>query len=476
MILRNSAFALVLLAACPCLAAAKTITIQAGQAATQTNSTPRYVFAHYIVAFATYGETVEGYRREIMEAQAANIDGFALNVGAWDDVQSYYKRRVALIYQAAEQLGTGFKLFFSVDFEDPTNIVNMVESYANRTNTFRYQGKVVLSSYGHNDVPSMGWPGMDWTNAIIGKLKQDGYPVFFIPFFWSDPPHELPNSTDAYQVLTNYAGIIDGLFCFAVVGDPEDTIAANAQYAYVVNQGGKTSMASVYPNYWGYNQFTLGRRYYESLGGEGIELQWEQLLGYAPTWVEIVTWNDFNESTYVSPVVNPGQYFSELAAPRRNTHGGYLEFSKYYITWFKSGYQPAIDRDALFYFYRIQPKNLVITNDVPVTWVSQYVQDELFLTTMLKSPAKLVVNSGGVQTEYNQGAGISHIRVPFQVGPQAFQLWRGEAQLGVINAPPITTSLTNYNFFPTSGFAYFMDRLLPAAPPKAAAPTPSRSQ
>src|SRR5215467_1123430 len=50
-----------------------------------------YVFAHYMVAFATYGESVEGYRREIMEAQAANIDGFALNVGAWDDSQKFYK-------------------------------------------------------------------------------------------------------------------------------------------------------------------------------------------------------------------------------------------------------------------------------------------------------------------------------------------------------------------------------------------------
>jgi glucan endo-1,3-alpha-glucosidase len=321
----------------------------------------------------------------------------------------------------------------------------------------------------------MGWVGMDWTNAIIGKLKQDGYPIFFIPYFFSDPVRELPNSENAFQVLTNYAGIIDGLFCFAVAGDPEQTIAANAQYAYVVNQGGKTSMASVYPNYWGYNQVSIGRRYYESLGGEGIELQWEQLIGYAPDWVEIVTWNDFNESTYISPVVNPGQYFSGLVSPRRNTHAGYLEFSKYYITWYKSGYQPAIDRDALFYFYRIQPKDLVITNDIPVTWVSQYVQDELFLTTMLKSPAKLVVNSGGVQTEYSQTAGISHLRVPFQVGPQVFQLWRGDAQLGAINAPSVTTALTNYNFFPTSGFAYFMDRSMPPVPSKLSAPLSSKS-
>src|SRR5262245_8291719 len=33
--------------------------------------THHYVFAHYMVCFAAYGETVESYEREIKEAQAA---------------------------------------------------------------------------------------------------------------------------------------------------------------------------------------------------------------------------------------------------------------------------------------------------------------------------------------------------------------------------------------------------------------------
>lgn len=40
-----------------------------------------YVFAHYMVCFAARGERVEDYKREIQEAQAAGIDGFALNCG-----------------------------------------------------------------------------------------------------------------------------------------------------------------------------------------------------------------------------------------------------------------------------------------------------------------------------------------------------------------------------------------------------------
>jgi len=74
-----------------------------------------YVFAHYMVCFAPYGERVEDYKREIQLAQAAGIDGFALNCGAWHN-EPHYPRRTKAIYRAAHELGTGFKLFFSVDF------------------------------------------------------------------------------------------------------------------------------------------------------------------------------------------------------------------------------------------------------------------------------------------------------------------------------------------------------------------------
>ena len=114
-----------------------------------------------------------------------------------------------------------------------------------------------------------------------------------------------------------------------------------------------------------------------------------------------------------------------------------------------------------------------------MTGISDYVRDELFLTTMLKSPATLLVTSGGVQSQYYQAGGISHVRVPFQVGPQVFELRRGDSHLGVINTPPITTSLTNYNFFPTSGFAYFLDRptsLNSNLPAKISVPSPSKRQ
>jgi len=125
-----------------------------------TAAAPHYVFAHYMVCYATYGDfgpdtnsTIAGYKRDIQDAQAAGIDGFVLNMNAYNDpTQMYYNTRVAEIYEAAEQLGTGFKLFFSVNYAGESNVVNMVETYAQRTNSFRYNGKLVLSAYGENNV------------------------------------------------------------------------------------------------------------------------------------------------------------------------------------------------------------------------------------------------------------------------------------------------------------------------------------
>src|SRR5579862_2580663 len=124
---------------------------------------PHNVFAHYMVCFAAYGQTVDAYRQEIQDAQAAGIDGFALNVGEWNGPDWYYKTNVEMIYEAAESLTNGFKLFFSVDMPNTNDIVQMVSAYANRTNSFYYNSKLVLSTYVGN--------GTDWTNGVLQPLQ-----------------------------------------------------------------------------------------------------------------------------------------------------------------------------------------------------------------------------------------------------------------------------------------------------------------
>jgi len=419
-----------------------------------------YVFAHYMVCFATYGESVDGYKREIQEAQAAGIDGFALNVGAWDDVQTYYKTRVELMYQAAEQLGTGFKLFFSVDFENPSNTVSMVKGYANRTNTFRYQGKIVLSTYGHNDVPTKSWAGVNWTN-ILSQLNANGCPIFFVPYFFSYNVHELPSYDDGAGIMQKYSSILDVLFWYGAAGLPGELAESNSNYNAAAHSVGKLFMASVAPDYWGCKQYSVGRRYYEFGGGQGLISQWQSIISNQPDWVEIVTWNDFNESSYLSPVDDPGKYFSELQTPRRYSHNGYLALSKRYITWYKQGIDPGIANDAVFYSYRPHAKNLVAsdTNDVPVTWLTGDVQDTIYVTASLTAPGTIVINSGGSVTTNSLPAGTSQCSAPFAAGRQTLALLRGQTTVISVQGIDIARQITNYDFFPVTGIAY------PVTPP-----------
>ena len=139
----------------------------------------------------------------------------------------------------------------------------------------------------------------------------------------------------------------------------------------------------------------------------------------------------------------------------RPCHAAYLELSKYFITWYKTGKPPPVDRDSLFYFYRTHPKDaLAARDDAPVTSRIGEVNDTLYITTLLAAPAELCVRSGVNQTRHRVAAGMQHFRVPFACGPQHFELRRHGERLLTAQGQSIDAKTEQYNFFTTSGFAH----------------------
>jgi glucan endo-1,3-alpha-glucosidase len=348
------------------------------------------------------------------------------------------------MYDAAEQLGTGFKLFFSVEITNTASIVDMISTYAPRTNTFRYGSNVVVSTFGQNSI--------NWSNSVFVPLINQGIPVFFIPFLWPNPVEELPTYQDGVNILNTYSNLLNGLFFFGAAGLPAELSVCNSNYALAVHQAGKIFMGSVSPSYWGFNQPSIGRRYFEFDGGEGTISQWQSIIANPPDWVEITTWNDFNESTYISPVANPSQYEQQVQTPVRYSHAGFLELSKQYIAWYKTGRQPAITNDALFYFYRSHSTNLVATNDVPVTWFLGDVADVIYNTLFLTAPAQLEIDSGTNSVTNTLAAGLQQLRTPFASGSQTFTLRRNGVQVLSVQGPPILSQIQLYDYFEASGF------------------------
>lgn len=417
------------------------------------------VFAYYLLAFPTYGESVANYTREIQEAQAIGIDGFLLNAGAWS-TEPYHKTRAANIFAAAKALNSGFKLYWSVDMSgglSSADVQNMVSLYANHTNYFRYQSRPMLAA----------WQGQDkgetfWHNLLrAGSLKR--YNIFFVPYFftgdgtdWLDPAADTFGCPNYDQVKANYDGwwwknVVDGLMYYAASGSSTKITESNAAMAQLMRDRSKAFAAGIIPYFWegrlSQAQPELLRRYHDTHGGEGIAEQWAQVRADNPPFVVIDTWNDYTES-YLSPAAAAEMPLIDWfynVGPLLKSHAGYSELFKYFIAWFKTGAQPAITQDKLFAFYRTHPKDLIAPNDTQ-NIVQYEVEDNFYITTLLTAPATLRVNG----TDYPIAAGLAHTRAPLTVGTPNFQIIRNSQIIIDLMGDPVDGIINLYNFTTTS--------------------------
>jgi hypothetical protein len=385
----------------------------------------RKVFAHYMVCIPTYGgdSKVADYQREIRAAQAAGIDGFALNCGGWTLREPHYKKRMLLIYQAAEEMGTGFKLFISADYAsgltfDETR--DMVESFRSHPSQFCYDGKPVLSTFG----------GKRAQTDFVAKEFTGSRAICYVPFYYPTPASEMPNQAQVDQVFRDHSAGLDGFFHFGAAGTPAQIARSNHLLAEKWLGAGKLFMASVTPHYRG-----LGGNYrvYESRGFEGLAQQWEGAIRDKATWVEIVTWNDWGEASYVAPFGAPFQtyHWGNHWGPMLS-HAAFLNASRYYIDWYKTGVQPAIKEDAIYYFYRAHPKaisGIKKPGDKEKVLArpggADKLADDVFATVFLAAPAQLTIYSGAVNKAFDLPAGVQHLSMPFAPGPPRFVLTRG---------------------------------------------------
>ncbi len=430
---------------------------------------PRLVFAHYMVCNRDYGGSVAGYERDIQDAQAAGIDGFQLNLGIWND--GIYRWNVQCIFQAAQALNSGFKLFFSADMTGMSfpEVTAMMTAYANNPYYWHIQQKVGGAVVSRPFLSTWGGEGggyasakASWNTQVFQPLRAAGINPYFVPSFFTTTPdgkQYVGNSPSAIatQISGLDSGFTDGTGYSGGLGSPTApgttvlTVAEN--YAAQLHAAGLTAFGGVSPQYWGNRQISLGRTYYEYTGGEGLEAQWNSILSkQKPDWVTCFTWNDFDEATYWSPIDDVNKYWpyaAHSALGYYKSHAGIAKLNQYYINWYKSGVKPALTSDSLCYCYRTHPKNAVATHDLfgPVTSFNGQVQDMIYVTTLLTAPAKLVVTTGGQALTYMVPSGIGNTRVPFQVGTQSFQLVRnGRTVLSQTSTEPIIANPTEYNF------------------------------
>ncbi len=412
-----------------------------GHAATPVRQ--KMVFAHYMICCPGEGvpPTVAQFEREIVEAQKRGIDGFALNCGGWRASEPRYREWTLLMYEAARQLGTGFKLFISADGGAQSEIEDMVGTFRNHPNQLKLDGKPVLSTFG----------GEGAKNEEGGPLTARAHRLgaMFVPYYYPRPDiTELPNRANAEQILRSFPDI-DGWFYFGAAGTGDQISRALSATMPVIRRAGKLAMASATP-YYRANGGNF--RCFETRGFEGMASEWEAAIASGAQWMELVTWNDWGESTYIAPFGPPDaiNIWNSHWGPKLLSHVAYLDASRYYIDWFKRGRRPKIARDRGFYFYRLHPKGIEVSVDpgAPTKGVGRPagadgLLDDVFVTLFLTAPAELTIESGTQRQVFPVSAGVQHFAMPFSPGKQHFVLRRagrivldktGEHEISVADA------------------------------------------
>jgi hypothetical protein len=452
----------------------------------------RMVFAHYMVTNQDYqGDTdptqerkIAAYEREMREAQAVGIDGFVLNVGGWLR-EPYYIRYTAQIFEAALRLNSGFKLMLSADMccgNTAEDIEDIMRRFAGNPRYakvyFQQQGKSVLTTFAGDKIGTDGWQQIRTdlefgthpsTSAEPKALRPASDPpgnaplqVFFVPALFFDG--ELPKKKNLDEAVAHWKAALDGMVYWGIAGVPGshgalDQLPSSRYYAEALHHAGKLYVAPVCLQFWGAN----ANRYYEYSGATGMRAMWMDAIRVThPEWVEIITWNDFIEGTYISPIDDPNRYaganfLDTTGVPRGirgyfHSHAAATDLLKFYIAWYKTGIEPAIEHDAVYFFYRTQPK-AVDAGKPSVANKFGPVDDAIYITSNLTAAAELRVTSGNETRTLHLPAGSSDTQTPFQVGEAPrFELLRTGKTLGTaVGNDPITAKPVFNDFYYSSG-------------------------
>ena len=454
---------------------------------TKASQGGRKVFAWYMVCCGAFGgntvphdDLVAEYKAEIKMARSMGIDGFGLDMMQSNDE---YEKDAAAMYEAARSVSPDFKLFFEFDNGDAAkhkvDYAELIRTYANHPNQMKVDGRPLVCAYAADYAAdsadaSVKW----WVDTVIQPLAKDGIKIHFVPTTFGRfglPKYSWISREATDLEIAGWGDVEQGESVWMIQLSPiGGGIATLENYASALHAKKQTWMSTVSTHYWVASANSIpgwcwspgqasppacpNGTYFEHAGGMGLAAQWASVIDVQhPDWVIMLTWNDYNES-YMEPVDDYRKYPNGTAqAPLGwyKPQAGMDELNRYYIQWYKTGKEPRITRDGLFYAYRTTPTDAKASLDTraPVRAGNGPIEDVIYVTTALTAPAELRVISGGVESRTPVAAGIAHTKTPFHVGAQSFSIWRGGIRIVTTDGEPIVDQIKLYDYWPTTGYA-----------------------
>lgn len=329
------------------------------------------------------------FAEDIATARRMFIDAFQYNSGS---VATGSTTDTALMLAAAA--GTPFKVLLGVDCDSVSGQTNAaIAAYINAYRTHpnalrRANGTLMVGCYRPETLGSARWA------AILAAI---GEPVFFMPTFLDAGQYS------SFASLVQGASIWDGSNYLSYAG-------GISTFKGILNAAGKAFACPVWPQ----DHRPSAQQFREARGSRTARVGWEHAIATQPDYVFMHTWNDYSEGHHWQPSLR--------------TQYAYADLARYYAQWYKTGTQPAIVRDVLYYFHRIE------RTDAAGTGTSQSAPrfadqvnggtetyNEIELLGFLTAPGTLDINGN----QLSVGAGLQAHRVTWASGQPLFKLIRG---------------------------------------------------
>lgn len=349
---------------------------------------------------------VDNLRTEIRQAKTAGIDGFVVNIMS---ISGMNWTTTVNLFKAAEK--ENFSIVPMVDGTasasrlTPAQVATSLATLYKSPAAYKVGSEYLLSSF------KAEGPGATWWKQLISALEtQHGVPVTFQAVFLS--------ASDAN--MTAFAPFSSS---FGNWGERNPrVINALPDYDAKAAKLGKDWIEPVAPQDM---RPRLGV-YAESANTEALRAGWNKAIRDDADYVQMVTWNDYSESSQFAPSAAHGSAF--------------LEISRYYSDWFHMGAAPKITEDKLFLTHREQFANAATKvkheRILPALSGSQNdVRDKVEALVFLTAPATVEITVGGTKSTFNAPAGVSAFTAPLKLGSVQAKVVRGGTAVKTADSP-----------------------------------------
>jgi len=342
-------------------------------------------------------------RTEIGQAQSVGIDGFAVDVLAPRATSDVIDR----ILQAAAEV-RNFTVLITTDMSSPLGAMTAadfaaeVAPYLTAPAAYHLSdGRPVLGAwFAERNAPA-------WWVSVFDILRDKfKLSVAFVPTFCivADNPEKFAPFSYGFSM---WGGRDPDAMTTVNVGhgSPVDVIRRARQL-------GKLWMQPVVFQ----DSRPKDAAFEEAANSLTNRLSWQLADQQNAEWVQLITWNDYAESTGMAPSVVHGWRI--------------LDMNAYDIVRFKLGRPPPIVRDALFVSYRVQPVSArpVYAESSPMK-VSETVppRDTIEVLAFATAPSRISIRAGTQNYSCTVPAGRGNCVFPLSLGSISAEMWRDGA-------------------------------------------------